>query len=80
MQGAMLRAAKSKKNKNHGAKKCIRWHLVQQCHLVGSEMETSRGRPYGQVVKFTCSASAARGFAGSSPGRRHGAAHQAALR
>ena len=40
----------------------------------------SRGQPRGQVVKFTCSASAAQGFAGSDLGRQHGTAHQAMLR
>ena len=38
------------------------------------------GRPRGQVVEFTCSASAAQGFAGSDPGCRHGTTHQAMLR
>ena len=39
-----------------------------------------RGRPCDQVVKFTCSASVAQGFAGSDPGLRHGTIHQATLR
>ena len=34
----------------------------------------------GPVVEFSRSALAAQGFAGSSPGRRYGAAHQATLR
>ena len=38
------------------------------------------GRPCGRVVKFTCSVSAARGFAGLAPGRRHGTARQATVR
>ena len=41
---------------------------------------TSRGRPRGQVVKFSHSTAAAQGFAGSDPGRRHGTACQAMLR
>ena len=32
------------------------------------------------MVKFTCSASVAQGFAGSDPGRRHSTAHQAMMR
>ena len=38
------------------------------------------GEPGCQVVKFVCSASAAQGFAGLDPGRRHSTAHQAMLR
>ena len=38
------------------------------------------GQPRGQVVKFAHSASVARRFPGSYPGRRHGTAHQAVLR
>ena len=38
------------------------------------------GRPRGRVVKFAHSASAAQGFAGSDPGRRHDTAHQTVLR
>ena len=33
-----------------------------------------------QVVKFTCSTSAAQGFTGLDPGHRHGTTHQAMLR
>ena len=39
-----------------------------------------RGWPYGQVVKFTHSASAAQGFISLDPGRGHGTIHQAMLR
>ena len=38
-----------------------------------------RGQPRGPVVKFTRSASAAQGFAGSDPGYGRGTAHQAML-
>ena len=39
-----------------------------------------RGQAHGQVVKFTCSASAAQGFAGSDPGHGHDTIPQAMLR
>ena len=38
------------------------------------------GWPRGRVVKFTCSASVAQGFADLDPGPRHGTAHQAMVR
>ena len=38
------------------------------------------GRPRGQVVKLTSSASATQGFADSDPGCTHGTAHQAMVR
>ena len=38
------------------------------------------GWPRGQVVKFTCSASAAQGFTGLDPGRGLSTAHQAMVR
>ena len=38
------------------------------------------GPPYGGVVKFLRSASAAQGLPGSDPGDGHGTAHQATLR
>ena len=44
------------------------------------KQQNFRGRARGQVVKFMHSTSAAQGFAGSDPGRRHGPAHQAMLR
>ena len=34
-----------------------------------------RGQPHGQMVKFTCSASAAQGFTSSDPGHGHGPWH-----
>ena len=39
-----------------------------------------QGWPPGQAVKFECSPSVAKGFAGSDPGGRNGTAHQAMLR
>ena len=40
----------------------------------------SRGQASGRVVKSVSSASAAQGFTGSDPGRRHDTTHQAMLR
>ena len=37
------------------------------------------GRPCGRVVKLVCSASAAQGFTGSSPGHGRGTTHWAVL-
>ena len=37
-------------------------------------------QPCGQVVKFTCSVSAAQDFGGLDPGHRHGTACQATLK
>src|SRR3712207_2842374 len=42
-------------------------------------MESLRGRPHGQLVKFTCSASAAQGFTGLHPGHGTSTVHQAML-
>ena len=44
------------------------------------EIKISWGWPRGRLVKFTCSAVAVQGFAGSHPGRGHGTALQATLR
>ena len=42
--------------------------LKIQCRLLYLKIRVILGRPYGQVVKFTCSASAAHGFTGLDPG------------
>ena len=49
-------------------------------HMGTHKKVSSRGWPHGRMVKFTCSASVAQGFAGSDPGSRHGTTHQAMLR
>ena len=50
------------------------------CILPFIPANTRRGRPCGQVVEFTHSASVARDFASSDSGWGHGTAHQATLR
>uniref|UniRef100_A0A9L0RA52 Large ribosomal subunit protein uL11 C-terminal domain-containing protein n=1 Tax=Equus caballus TaxID=9796 RepID=A0A9L0RA52_HORSE len=55
------------------------YHLSLARELSGTIKETLEGPACGQVVRVTCSASAAQGFAGSSPGRRHGTTRQAML-
>ena len=52
---------------------------TEQPHLLPTIKDLG-GQPHGQVVKFTCSASAAQDFAGLDPGRGHGTASQAMLR
>ena len=47
---------------------------------IRSKIVSCRSWPRGRVAKFTRSASAAWGFAGSDPGRRYGATHQSMLR
>ena len=59
--------------------KCI---LKEQTHTFTDFVKNTQVRagPRGRVVKFACSALAARGFTSSDPRSWHGTAHQAMLR
>ena len=56
--------------------------MLSKCKIEGgnSDIRNNRGRPHGQMVKFTHSASVAQDFPGSDPGQGHGTTHQAMLR
>ena len=50
---------------------------IMSCY--GLKNRIFRGKPCGQVVKFSGSPSATQGFTGSDPGHRRGTAHQVML-